>query len=371
MKLGRFILIRIILITVQIFGISAILFTVYAMTNYNVGISHFGLSGSQQIVTQENERLGTNGTYNEQFFQFWKNRIIGECSDVYEAFTALFNGKDCKQTFGVSWESDTTFGEYARYLPFDDVIFDKAINSLLLFAISFLIYASISTLLGVVAAFYEKRFLDSLLRIVTSLGTAVPAILITDLIIRIGRDPTVTIINDDIPNKVANLNLKLFFEAVSSNMYFTTYESSFNLNGFIDNWYFLLYPIGAMVIISTSFLFRVIRAQFIDEFRKPYVRTAKAKGLSQREIIFKHILPNVLPRIINTFAVTIPISLTNAAIVEYMFKFNGLANMLISSSQNFNFPILLSGGLIFVFFSSLLMLVNDILVGLIQKERSD
>ncbi len=370
MKLGRFILVRILLIGLQIFGISAVLFSVYALSNYDVGVGHVGLAGLE-AVKAENEALGTNYTYTDQFFNFWEGRLIGDCDSLSEAAGNLFSGKDCGQTFGVSWESDTDFGRYRRYAPFDDVIIENAISSILLFVIAFVVYAGISTFLGVVAALYEKRLIDSVLRILTSIGTAVPAILVTDFIIRVGRDPQYDIIQGDIPAKISQLNIRLFVEVITSNMFYSTYTSGFDVEQFMQDSWYLLYPIMAMVIISTSFLFRIIRALFIEELRKSYVRTAKSKGLSRNQIIRRHVLPNIMPRIINTFAVTIPISLTNAAIVEYMFKYNGLANMLISSSSNFNFPVLHAGGLIFVFFSSTLMLVNDIFVGMTDKVRSD
>ncbi len=97
----------------------------------------------------------------------------------------------------------------------------------------------------------------------------------------------------------------------------------------------------------------------MTEMGRPYLRTAKAKGLSEFQIVRKHLLPNIYSKMINALAVSIPMGISSIALVEYIYNYNGMFNLMFASIYNYNFPILHAGALYIGVFTFILMTFSN------------
>ena len=79
MKLSIYIILRILLIGLQIFGITAILFAAYSTMNYDVGQAHMWFTASPEAIAAENARLHTDVSVYQQFWNFWQGFALGSC----------------------------------------------------------------------------------------------------------------------------------------------------------------------------------------------------------------------------------------------------------------------------------------------------
>lgn len=111
--------------------------------------------------------------------------------------------------------------------------------------------------------------------------------------------------------------------------------SGFNVGG--DAWRFLMLPIGVSILARLGGEVRFNRALFMEEIGKDYVRTARAKGLSEPRVLFVHVLRNALIPILSASVAVIPLLFMGSLITESFFSIPGLGSYLIEaiSAQDF------------------------------------
>ena len=111
---------------------------------------------------------------------------------------------------------------------------------------------------------------------------------------------------------------------------------------------------------------RFIRASLIEVLRQDYVRTAWAKGLRPRAVIFKHALRNALIPLVTRIALAIPTMIGAIVIVEHVFHYAGLGDVTYSAALNSDWPLLM--GLLMVYAAMVIMsnFVADIAYGMID-----
>ncbi len=113
-----------------------------------------------------------------------------------------------------------------------------------------------------------------------------------------------------------------------------------------------LLPIAALAAGSVAELARVIRASMLEVLDQDYIRTARAEGMNDMEIIRVHALKNALIPVITVVAISFAFQVGNTLTVEYLFSIPGLGSALIAAVINRDFPVIqgltLVVGLVFI-----------------------
>lgn len=125
----------------------------------------------------------------------------------------------------------------------------------------------------------------------------------------------------------------------------------------LDAWKFMVMPVLVSLIGGLGDSSRFYRALFIEEIGKDYVRTARAKGLSDMRVLFKHVLGNAMIPILTGVVVVIPRLFMGSLIIESFFGIPGLGSYTIDAIQAQDFAIVRS----MVFLGSLLYIVGLVL----------
>jgi peptide/nickel transport system permease protein len=125
----------------------------------------------------------------------------------------------------------------------------------------------------------------------------------------------------------------------------------------LDAWKFMVMPVLVSLIGGIGDSSRFYRALFIEEIGKDYVRTARAKGLSDLRVLFKHVLGNAMIPILTGVVVVIPRLFMGSLIIESFFGIPGLGSYTIDAIQAQDFAIVRS----MVFLGSLLYIVGLVL----------
>jgi peptide/nickel transport system permease protein len=120
-------------------------------------------------------------------------------------------------------------------------------------------------------------------------------------------------------------------------------------------------PALTLVLVVTAHIMRLSRAAIINVLASPYIETANLKGLSPWRVIFNHALPNVWSPIINIVALTMAFLITGVVLVEVVFVYPGIGQLLVDSVANRDLPIVQSCCLIFACTFILLNLIADVL----------
>lgn len=101
---------------------------------------------------------------------------------------------------------------------------------------------------------------------------------------------------------------------------------------------FLILPILTLALSLTPYLMRLVRGSMIDALESEYVTSARLRGIPERRIIWKHVLPNALVPVVQGTALTIRVLLSGALIIEVVFSYPGIGNALNAAIEMRDIP---------------------------------
>lgn len=164
--------------------------------------------------------------------------------------------------------------------------------------------------LGIVAALNKGKPVDRLLTILSSVGMAIPsfffALLMLIFAVRTGWFPT---------GGLTSYN----------------FSSMSEMGKFIDIAKHLVLPTLVLFTISLSGLQRQMRSNLLDVMESDYVKYARAKGLSENKVVFKHALRNAVNPLITLLGFEFASLLSGAALTEYVFQYPGLGRLILEA----------------------------------------
>ena len=131
--------------------------------------------------------------------------------------------------------------------------------------------------------------------------------------------------------------------------------------------YHLILPWFSIAALSVGFYSRVLRSNILDVVNQDFVRTARAKGLSERRVFYRHVLRNSLMPIITLFGLDFATLLGGAALVtETVFNLQGIGAYEAQAIQNLDVPPILVGALFTAFFVVMFGAIVDILYAVLD-----
>jgi peptide/nickel transport system permease protein len=199
-------------------------------------------------------------------------------------------------------------------------IVNRAPATLLLSGISYLVAEMLALPLGIFAALRRYSFFDSLFTLFSYIGISMPsfwlaALAITFFAVKLGWVPTGKIVQD-----VATIP-----EFNGSGYWAYVAQHPWHALG--DLLYSLILPAAVLAVLTVANDSRFMRASMLEVISQDYIRTARAKGLSPRLVIFKHALRNALMPIVTNVALALPQLIGGAIIVETIFAWPGMGQL--------------------------------------------
>lgn len=130
----------------------------------------------------------------------------------------------------------------------------------------------------------------------------------------------------------------------------------------------LVLPAVALGFARAAVLLRLTRASMVEELSREYVVTARAKGLTERMVKYKHALKNALLPVVTVAGIQLGYMLGGAVIIEQVFSLPGLGRLFLTGVYQRDFP-LIQGGIVFIALSfSLINFAVDILYSLLNPK---
>jgi peptide/nickel transport system permease protein len=102
----------------------------------------------------------------------------------------------------------------------------------------------------------------------------------------------------------------------------------------------LVLPIITLVIVIVPYMFRMVRAVTIEALESDYVQTARLKGLSERGILLRHVLPNIVPASVQAVGLTILYLAGGVVVVEVVFNYPGVGQGLVQAVATRDIPVI-------------------------------
>lgn len=300
---------RIVLLVLTLLLASVVVFALTQLLPGDVARLILGREAQEQAITNLREELGLNDPVPVQYAR-WLTSFVGG-----------------------DWGTAFTGGR----APIRPLVLERLGNSLTLAGLTLAISIPLSILLGVIAGLKENTWIDNLISILTLSVVGLPEF-VTGLVL----------IN------VFALGLGWFPASASPGA---------TLGDTLRN---LLLPAIAATFVLMAYVVRMTRAGVIDELKKPYVRTATLKGLSQRQVIFKHVLRNALLPTITVIAISFGWLIGGLVVIENVFNYPGLGRLMTAAVERKDIPLMQAVVMVTIFCFALANLIADLLYGLLN-----
>jgi len=128
----------------------------------------------------------------------------------------------------------------------------------------------------------------------------------------------------------------------------------------------LILPMITLGIRPLAVVIQLTRNAMLDVLSQDYIRTAKAKGLSQKVVLFKHALRNALNPVVTAISGWFASMLAGAVFIEFIFNWKGLGLRVFQSLQNDDYPVIMGSVLVIAAIFVLINILVDIIYGIID-----
>lgn len=119
-------------------------------------------------------------------------------------------------------------------------------------------------------------------------------------------------------------------------------------------------PALSLALLTFGLITRLTRSSMLEVLRQDYVRTARAKGLSERVVVFKHALRNGMTSVITVLALLFAFMLSGAIVIEYIFNWPGIGRYAVQSILALDLPAVMGTTLVFTLVIVIVNLLADI-----------
>ena len=123
----------------------------------------------------------------------------------------------------------------------------------------------------------------------------------------------------------------------------------------------LIMPVITLSLLPIAYTARLTRASTLDTIRQDFIRTAWAKGLSERLVVVKHVLKNSLIPVVTTLGPTFAFLVTGSLIVETIFNIPGIGRAFVTAVESRDYPMILGTTILFSIVIALANLVVDVM----------
>ncbi len=226
-----------------------------------------------------------------------------------------------------------------RGKPIIDIINETLPNTAILAVASMFIAIILGVFFGVISALNKGNFIDRGLQLVSTLGMSVPSFFSAILF---------SWFFGYVLHQFTGLNM------TGSLMELDDYGESYRVV-----WKNLLLPAVVLGIRSLAVIIQLMRNNVLEVLSQEYIRTAFAKGLSQREVLLRHTIKNALNPVITAISGWFASLLAGAIFVEYIFGWKGLGKEIVEALNQLDIPVVMGAVLVIAFLFIIINIVVD------------
>jgi peptide/nickel transport system permease protein len=295
---------RLLLGLLTLFVISVVIFGATELLPGDLARELLGQSATEETLAALREQLGLN---DPPLVRYW-NWLAG-----------VLQGD-----FGVSM---------ANKRPIADLVGARLGNTLFLALYAAALSVPISLVLGVLAALWRNSIFDRAANAVALTAISFPEFFVAYILV-----------------------MWLAQAGLFPSMVRITSATTFG-----DMLYMCFLPALTLTLVVTAHMMRMTRAAIINLLASPYIEMARLKGMSPMRVVLRHAVPNALAPIINVVALNLAYLITGVVVVEVVFVYPGLGQLMVDSVSNRDIAVVQAIALIFASAYVLLNLIADVL----------
>lgn len=286
-----------------ILGVTVLVFTLMYFVPGDPAKMMLPDDATEVEIEEMREHLGLNGSYFERLFKYLSNVFL-------------------HGDFGNSYRYNT---------PVMPALLQRLPRTVLMAVMNMIISLVFGILLGVIAAVHQNGPLDTICMILALVGVSMPSFWLAMMLVQL-------------------FSVKLGWLPPSG------------FDGFEN--YILPALAGSMGGIATQA--RQTRSSMLEVIRSDYITTARAKGVAERNVIYRHALPNALIPIITIAGGGFAMMLGGTLILETVFSIPGVGTYIVTGVNNRDYPIIQGGVIFLAIVFSIMMLLVDLIYAFVD-----
>jgi len=301
------------------FALSFLFFLFFALPGDPVNLIAGGADRNPNPITiqQITERYGFDDPLVVQFGNYWKRTVTWDLGESYQTSRSV-----------------------------NDVLGERAVNSLRLAIWAIIIEVIVGISVGLLSAIRRYSLADKATTIFTAAASAIP-VFVLGFILQYGFAV--------IPNKQ---DWPEWLALRTSRMGPDSWAFFFIPTG--EQWRYLILPAVTLASVSTALAARMTRGSMLEVLRADYMRTARAKGLRERDVVARHGLRNAMLPVITLIGIDFGTVIGAAVLTETVFSWPGLGSAIAESVEQRDLPITLGLTLAVVIAYSVINLLVDL-----------
>ncbi|CUN49822.1 ABC transporter permease [Clostridium sp. NSJ-49] len=263
---------------------------------------------SMEEKEKARDRLGLNEPIYIQYGKWLKNVAKGD--------------------FGISYK-------YKRDVT--SVIKDVYKNTIILGGLAYILTFVGALIIGIFCAIHEDKLIDKIIMTIGNITSSIPSFWIALILILI-----------------FGVNLGIL---PTSGAYSIGNESDI-----ADRMIHLILPLVVLVIGHLWYYGYMVRNKILEEMREDYVLLAKVKGLTKRQVVYRHCLRNIMPSFITIMAISVPHILAGTYVIEQVFSYPGIGTLIFESAKYHDYNMLMVLSLI----TGIIVLISNMIAQIIN-----
>lgn len=226
------------------------------------------------------------------------------------------------------WVTKAVRGDFGNSLisgqPVWDMIMERMPNTVYLNLIVAIIIYTVALPIGIISAMKQYSWFDHLVTTFSFIGRCMPSFFFAMLLIYFVAIPVQWIPISGMSTYGVNFETAPFFQVL------------------VDRARYLILPVIVLALGSMAGLVRFMRASMLEVKKQDYVRTARAKGLTERVVVYTHALRNALLPIVTMVGFEIPILFSGAFIIEVIFSWPGVGMLGMRAITQRDYPVVMA-----------------------------
>ena len=293
----RYIIRRLLMMIPVILGISFIIFAIMDLTPGDPARMVLGEGATQEAVARKREEMGLDDPFLIRYGRFVTDALRGEFPD-----------------------------SYVTNEPVNQEVLTRFPTTLKLAFLGISLSVIVGVSVGIISAVRQYSILDSVSMIAALLLTSIPA----------------------------------FWMGLMLILVFSLKWDLLPATG-IDTWKHFILPAVAVAINTMASLIRLTRSSMLEVIRADYIRTARAKGATEFQVVFRHALRNALLPVVTQIGINFGLQLGGAIVIEQVFAIPGLGTLMINSVRSKDTPMVMMSITFVAVAAGLVNLAVDIL----------
>ena len=307
-----------------VLGIATIVFFVLNLAPGDPVARYTAPNVSPEVMEQMRQNMGLDAPVHVRYLRWMGAMLQGD--------------------FGVS---------FARNQPVRDILLEILPNTLILSAAALSLAFLVGVLVGIVQAVRHNSWVDNGLSLASLFFYSMPSFWLALMLVLIFS--------------LGARNLWDWpFWLPPSGMTSTDYPFMTPVGQLRDRLAHLVLPAVSLALVLAAGISRYARGSMLEVIRQDYIRTARAKGLPERTVIFKHALRNALIPVITLLGLYLPVLFSGTVFIETVFAWPGMGKLIVDAIVQRDYPVVMAGAFLFAVMVVIGNLVADLLYALVD-----